>query len=53
MKQRNVLAGLLVLSAVGAGYASIPASEKAPVTAADEQDQRESKMVMLKLPAMV
>jgi len=53
MRNRTFVAGVLVLSAVGAGYAAVPASDKAPVTAADEQDQRESKLIMLKLPAMV
>jgi len=44
---------VLALSALGVGHAAIAASEKAPATAADNQDARETRLVMLKLPAMV
>ena len=53
MDRRHLLIGVLALSALGVGHAAIAASEKAPATAADNQDARETKLVMLKLPAMV
>ena len=52
MDRRPLLIGMLALSTLGVG-AAIAASEKAPATAADNQDARETKLVMLKLPAMV
>lgn len=52
MDRRPLLIGFLALSTLGVGHAAI-ASEKAPATAADNQDARETKLVMLKLPAMV
>ena len=55
MNKRPLLAGVLALSALGFGHAAIAASDTAPATVADEatQDKRETKLVMLKLPAMV
>ena len=53
MDRRPLLIGFLALSTLGVGHAAIAASEKAPATAADNQDARETKLVMLKLPAMV
>lgn len=52
MNNRSLWVGLLAVSTLSVGYAAV-ASEKAPATAADTQDKRESKLVMLKLPAMV
>jgi hypothetical protein len=52
MNTRPLLIGFLALSAIGLGRAAL-AEEKAPVTAADNQDARETRLVMLKLPAMV
>ena len=54
MNKRPLLAGVLALSALGFGHASI-ASDAVPAAAADEatQDKRETRLVMLKLPAMV
>ena len=52
MNKRPVLIGVLALSTLGVGYAAI-AAEKAPATTADDQDAREKRLVMLKLPAMV
>lgn len=55
MNKRPLLAGVLALSALGVGYSAIAAPEAAPATVADEatQDKRETRLVMLKLPAMV
>jgi len=53
MNRRPLLVGILALSALGVGHAAIAASDKAPATAADNQDARETRLVMLKLPAMV
>ena len=55
MNKRPLLAGFLALSALGIGHAAIAAPEAAPATVADEatQDKRETRLVMLKLPAMV
>ena len=52
MNTRPLLVGLVALSTLGVGHA-IAASEKAPATTADNQDARETRLVMLKLPAMV
>ena len=54
MNKRPLLAGVLALSALGFGHA-IAAPEAVPATVADEatQDKRETRLVMLKLPAMV
>ena len=52
MNRRPLLVGLVAFATLGAGYA-IAASEKAPAAAADSQDARETRLVMLKLPAMV
>jgi hypothetical protein len=51
MNRRPLLVGLVAFATLGAGYA-IAASEKAPA-AAENQDARETRLVMLKLPAMV
>jgi len=51
MDRRHVLIGVLALSMFGVGAAL--ASDTAPATTADNQDAREAKLVMLKLPAMV
>ena len=53
MNKRPMMAGLLALSALGFGYAAIAADEKAPTAVEDTQDKRETRLVMLKLPAMV
>lgn len=55
MNKRPLLAGFLALSALGIGHAAIAASDAAPAAVADEatQDKRETRLVMLKLPAMV
>ena len=52
MNRRPLLVGLVAFATLGAGY-TIAASEKAPATAAENQDARETRLVMLKLPAMV
>ena len=52
MDRRHLLIGVLALSTLGVGYAAV-ASDQAPATTADNQDARETKLVMLKLPAMV
>ena len=52
MDRRHLLAGVLALSTLGVGYAAVAADEK-PAKTADNQDARETKLVMLKLPAMV
>jgi hypothetical protein len=52
MDRRHLLIGVLALSTLGVGHAAL-ASETAPATTADNQDAREAKLVMLKLPAMV
>ena len=51
MNRRALLVGLLAVSTLGVG-AAIAAPEKAGAPA-DNQDARETKLVMLKLPAMV
>ena len=53
MDRRPLLIGFVALATLGVGHAAIAASEKAPASAADNQDARETKLVMLKLPAMV
>lgn len=52
MDKRSLLVGFLALSALGLGHAAL-AVDKAPAAVADEQDKRETKLVHLKLPAMV
>ena len=52
MDRRTLLIGVLALSTLGVGYAAV-ASDQVPATTADNQDAREAKLVMLKLPAMV
>jgi hypothetical protein len=51
MNKRPLLIGFLALSTLGAGAAAF-AAEK-PAATADNQDARETRLVMLKLPAMV
>ena len=53
MNKRTLVAGVLALSALGSGYAAIAADAKAPTAVEDTQDKRETRLVMLKLPAMV
>ena len=52
MNRRHLLIGVLALSTLSVG-AAMAASDAAPATTADNQDARETKLVMLKLPAMV
>ena len=51
MNTRPLLIGVLALSSLGVGRAAL-AAEK-PAATADDQDARETRLVMLKLPAMV
>ena len=51
MDRRHLLIGVLALSTLGVGYAV--AADETPGKTADNQDARETKLVMLKLPAMV
>ena len=51
MNNRPLLIGLVALSMLGTARV-LPADEK-PAATADNQDARETKLVMLKLPAMV
>jgi hypothetical protein len=51
MNKRPLLVGLLALSTWGAGGACLAAER--PTATADDQDARETRLVMLKLPAMV
>ena len=51
MNKRPMLIGVLALSTLAVGQAAL-AAEK-PTAAAGNQDARETKVVMLKLPAMV
>jgi len=51
MNKRPLMIGVLALSTLGVGYAAL-AAEK-PTATADDQDARETRLVMLKLPAMV
>ena len=53
MDKRPLMAGLLALSALGFGHAAAMAADKAPTAVEDTQDKRETRLVMLKLPAMV
>ena len=51
MPKRPLLIGFLALSTLGVGRAALAAEN--PTAAAENQDARETKLVMLKLPAMV
>ena len=51
MDKRPLMIGVLSLATLGVGYAAL-AAEK-PTATADDQDARETRLVMLKLPAMV
>ena len=52
MDKRRMTAGVLALSALAFGYPAL-AADKAPTAVEDTQDKRETRLVMLKLPAMV
>ena len=52
MDKRPLMVGVLALSAVAFGHAAM-ADQKAPTAVEDTQDKRETRLVMLKLPAMV
>jgi hypothetical protein len=52
MNKRPLMAGVLALSALGFGTAAL-AAEKPTTAVEDTQDKRETRLVMLKLPAMV
>lgn len=52
MDKRRITAGVLTLSALAFGYPAL-AADKAPAAVEDTQDKRETRLVMLKLPAMV
>jgi hypothetical protein len=51
MNGRAIVIGVLAFSTLGVAGA-LPAAER-PTAAAENQDARETKLVMLKLPAMV
>jgi hypothetical protein len=53
MDKRRMTAGVLALSALAFGCPALAADDKAPNAAEGTQDKRETRLVMLKLPAMV
>jgi hypothetical protein len=52
MNKRPLMAGVLALSVMGFGYPAL-AADKAPTAVEETQDKRDTRLVMLKLPAMV